>query len=128
MRTTIFLVMGVLAGCVADERVPEDYGELDVSLAGESTAPFASYKVSVVDARSGKILLEQKIAIDPIVMPIDSRFSAALPASRPLLVDVTAIDAGGAAVGSGAAVAVLAPQQTTWLSIDVVARPGADPG
>ena len=123
MRFFSLLVLPALfAGCAADDSIPDGYGQLEARVDADPVAPYHAYTLYVVEIATGKLVFDDSLAVDEIAMPIDSRFVAALPADRPLIVGVLATDADGVEVGAGSVVIELVPKQKTTIQIAVLAH------
>ena len=116
-----FAVVAALAACTAEDQLPDGYGQLEAHVDGDPIAPYHTYHLYVVDTATTEILYEDSLEVDQVVGPVDSRFTAALPANRPLIVGVVATDANDFEVGGGSVVIQLAPKAKTSIDVQVLA-------
>lgn len=121
VRSIAAAVVAVMAVSGCTDEAPDETGELGLELIGETGLVASAFRVQVTRAADGQQLLARTIKPNQIVMPIDSRFVAALPAGQLLLVDVVALDDTNTEIGAGAAIVRLAPKQLTQLVIELVA-------
>ena len=124
----VAVVAALLAACSAEDGIPEDHGQLEAHVDGDPIAPYHTYHFFVIDPATNEYLYEDELAVDQVVMPVDSRFVTALPAKRPLLVGVYATDANHIVVGAGSVVIALTPKQKTSVQIEVLAHAAGQAG
>ena len=125
---TVVAVAALVAACSAEDGIPEGHGQLEAHVDGDPIAPYHTYHFFVLDPATNELLYGDELAVDQIVMPVDSRFVTALPANRPLLVGVYATDADSIVVGAGSVVIALAPKQKTSVQIEVLAHAAGQSG
>lgn len=119
MKPLVSIVLACVPLAACTDEIPSGHGEIELAITGDTE--YAHYQLAVLDVRSGDQLLQRQMSAKANQA---TRFAAALPAGRPLLVDVLGTDGKGEVVGSGAVVVTLQESTKTTVDIGVLAKAG----